>query len=442
MGARIPPPSMPRVKSCGFLLFRDGPPKSFLLMRLTGRYDLPKGHLEEPETELQCALRELREETGILPESVELDPDFRYTETYFPRYRRFGGRRVEKTLVIFLGRLIRPVTKLRLTEHESWEWCPWPPYRRLQHRTIDPLLAQVAAHWARREGSEEDEEEGEYVPPQWKLARGERLTNRPSMPLSLQALLDAFEQIAPPRLAEPWDNVGLLAGDPAAPLRRLLLTIDYTAAVAREARALGCQAVVSYHPPLFQPTKRVVAGDGIFEAIRDGIALYSPHTALDVAPGGTNDVLCDLLGAGERRPLRLSPGSPQEGEKLGIGRVADLPPTPRAELIERARRGLGLRSLLVGGPTEGEVSRVAVCAGAGSELLGAALAERAQLFLTGELRHHDVLRAARAGVTVLCALHSNSERVALAPLAERLASLLPGVEVLRSEADEDPLRVV
>ncbi|MCS6899506.1 MAG: Nif3-like dinuclear metal center hexameric protein [Myxococcales bacterium] len=261
------------------------------------------------------------------------------------------------------------------------------------------------------------------------------------MPL-LQALLDAFEEIAPPRLAEPWDNVGLLAGDPSAPLRRLLLTIDYTPVVAQEARSLGCQAVVSYHPPLFQPVKRVVAGGGIFEAIRDGIALYSPHTALDVAPGGTNDVLCDLLGAGERKPLRVSHGSPQEGAVWGIGRVADLPPTLRTELVERTRQGLGLSSLLVGGPTEGEVSRIAVCAGAGGDLLEAALASGAQLFLTGELRHHDVLRATRSGVTVICTLHSHSERVALTSLARRLALLLPDVEVFRSKTDGDPLRIV
>ncbi|MCS6899505.1 MAG: NUDIX domain-containing protein, partial [Myxococcales bacterium] len=174
MDARVPPSSMPRVKSCGLLLFRDGPPKSFLLMKLPGRYDLPKGHLEGLETELECALRELQEETGISPESVELDPNFRYTETYFPRYRRFGGRRVEKTLVIFLGRLTKPVTRLRLTEHDSWEWFPWPPYRRLQHRTIDPLLAQVASHWARQDGTQDVEDDGEEARPRQVLACSKR----------------------------------------------------------------------------------------------------------------------------------------------------------------------------------------------------------------------------------------------------------------------------
>ena len=140
---------MPRVKSCGLLLFRDGPPKSFLLMCLPGRYDLPKGHLEGRETELQCAMRELNEETGIEASNVELDPSFRYTETYFPRYRRFGGRRVEKTLVIFLGRLYRDVP-IKLTEHDSCQWLEWPPPPSVQRLTVDPLLYQVAVHWARQ----------------------------------------------------------------------------------------------------------------------------------------------------------------------------------------------------------------------------------------------------------------------------------------------------
>ena len=260
------------------------------------------------------------------------------------------------------------------------------------------------------------------------------------MSLAIRHLVDAFEQIAPPRLAEPWDNVGLLVGDPGAPLARILLAIDYTPQVAQEAREARCDAVVAYHPPLFQAKKRILPGDGIFEAIRDRIALYSPHTALDVAHGGTNDVLCDLLGATGRRPLRLS--SPQGMENLGIGRVADLPPTPRSVLIERARSGLSLERLLVGGPTDGDATRVAVCAGAGGELLDAALSSGAQLFLTGELRHHDVLRAARAGLTVICALHSNSERVTLRHLQRRLQDALPGAEILLAQTDQDPLRIL
>jgi dinuclear metal center YbgI/SA1388 family protein len=254
------------------------------------------------------------------------------------------------------------------------------------------------------------------------------------MSATVADLAAAFEQIAHPRLAESWDNVGLLAGDPAAPLTRVLVTIDYTPAVAAEARAARCDAVVAYHPPIFQAKKRILPGDGVFEAIRDGIALYSPHTALDVAPGGTNDVLCDLVGARDRAPLRLNPAL----DGLGIGRLATVDPIDRGALVARVKEGLSVDGLLVAGPLAGDVTRVAVCAGAGGELLGDALRARAQVFLTGELRHHDALRAAAAGVTVICALHSNSERVTLRHLVARLAGALPTVAFVLSTADRDP----
>jgi dinuclear metal center YbgI/SA1388 family protein len=254
------------------------------------------------------------------------------------------------------------------------------------------------------------------------------------MTATVADLVAAFEQIAHPRLAESWDNVGLLAGDPAAPLTRVLVTIDYTPAVAAEARAARCDGVVAYHPPIFQAKKRILPGDGVFEAIRDGIALYSPHTALDVAPGGTNDVLCDLVGATSRAPLRLNPAL----EGLGIGRIATVDPTARGALFARIKAGLSVDGLLVSGPLEGEVTRIAVCAGAGGELLSDALRARAEVFLTGEIRHHDALRAAAAGVTVICALHSNSERVTLRHLAGRLTALVPAVTFVLSQADRDP----
>src|SRR5690242_14581356 len=98
----------------------------------------------------------------------------------------------------------------------------------------------------------------------------------------LADLVAALERIAPTRYAESWDNVGLLVGDPAQDVTRVMLTIDFTPDVADEARAAKCDAIISYHPPIFEPLKRVT-GDGsaslIFDAIRRGVAIYSPHTA-------------------------------------------------------------------------------------------------------------------------------------------------------------------
>lgn len=121
-----------------------------------------------------------------------------------------------------------------------------------------------------------------------------------------------------------------------------------------------------------------------------------------------------------------------------MGRVGRIDGASVASLVARVKEALGIRHVLVAGPIDRQVSRVAVCAGSGGDLLADAIASGAQLFLTGELRHHDALRASAAGLTVVCVLHSTSERVALGALERRLAEQLPGVSVERSGVDRDP----
>lgn len=118
----------------------------------------------------------------------------------------------------------------------------------------------------------------------------------------------AMENLAPTALAQEWDNVGLLAGDLQAAVRRVLLTIDMTEAVVDEAIRKKVEFVISYHPPIFKPiTSLRTPGSGmdalVFRCIRGGAAIYSPHTALDAAEGGTNDVLAELCGITETEPL-------------------------------------------------------------------------------------------------------------------------------------------
>ena len=127
--------------------------------------------------------------------------------------------------------------------------------------------------------------------------------------------------------------------------------------------------------------------------------------------------------------------------RLGLGRVGPVSPIERAALLAKVRSALAIDHLLVAGSMEGEVTRVAVGAGACGDLLNEVIASGAGLYVTGEMRHHDALRAAAAGVTVACALHSNSERRTLAVLAGRLRAALPGLNVLLSSADRDPFRV-
>ena len=145
---------MRQLKSCGVILFRREPERAFLLMKHPERWDLPKGHVDEGESELECALREMEEETGIPREAVRIDDTFRFAEVYYPVYKRYPGEKIEKTLVVFLGWLDsdRPIS---LTEHAGHEWILWNPPHRIQKNTVDPLLAEVERHFSEGKGNQE-----------------------------------------------------------------------------------------------------------------------------------------------------------------------------------------------------------------------------------------------------------------------------------------------
>jgi 8-oxo-dGTP pyrophosphatase MutT (NUDIX family) len=136
---------MRQLKACGVLIVRGEPIQDFLLMVHPTRLDLPKGHIEKSESEIECALRELEEETGISAADIDLDPHFRFATTYPVWPQKYGGEECEKTTVIFVGRLARDVD-IQVTEHHGFQWRPWAPPHDIQPQTINPLLAQLAEH--------------------------------------------------------------------------------------------------------------------------------------------------------------------------------------------------------------------------------------------------------------------------------------------------------
>lgn len=270
----------------------------------------------------------------------------------------------------------------------------------------------------------------------------------------LSELLVELETIAPLALAEEWDNVGLLIS-PTQPreVTRALFTIDATAGTLAEARRLDAQLIVAYHPPIFSGLKRLVPSERssrwVLEAIEQRVAVYSPHTALDAAPGGVNDW---LAGAFEWTSLRaLQPkgdvlGRPHD-HSIGQGRLLELarPERPH-EVLERIKRYLGLDTLRFaaarngsGAEPERPIASIALCPGAGGSVLAGV---KADLYLTGEMRHHDVLAAVDTGTCVVLTEHTNSERGYLPELAARLKERAPALDVRIAISDADPLRTV
>ena len=132
--------------------------------------------------------------------------------------------------------------------------------------------------------------------------------------MKLDQLLTTFRAVAPEHLAEEWDQVGVHLMGNGKVIRKALLCIDLTPAVLDEAIDKKCQLIVAYHPPIFHPLKRLADRDWkekmLAETVRRGIAVYSPHTALDAVREGMNDWLCEGLGAASER---WSIGIPKDG---------------------------------------------------------------------------------------------------------------------------------
>jgi dinuclear metal center YbgI/SA1388 family protein len=279
------------------------------------------------------------------------------------------------------------------------------------------------------------------------------------MAMPLVELLALLARIAPLELAESWDNVGLLV-DPGPgkfgrdrpsetranrDVERVLFTIDLVPRVLDEALDARADVVVAYHPPLFTPLKRLTAGTPqgsvLVRAIRHGLCIYSPHTALDAAPGGVNDWLGTGLGEGRVEPL---PSEDSRGSSPAR-RVTLMPPRTLDAVVQSVKEHLALSTVRLAEAArhrDGEpVATALVCAGAG----GSALAPSAgfDLLLTGEMRHHDVLAQVEAGTSVILCDHTNTERGYLPLFAERVSELSAGrVEVIVSTADREPLRPV
>jgi len=373
-------------------------------------------------------------------------------------------------------------------------------------------------------------------------------------------LVHAVKQLAPKAFAESWDKVGLLVGRTESPLRGpVLLTIDLTERVLDEAQSQNVSAIIAYHPPIWEPLARLTDESArqriILRCVELGIAVYSPHTALDAAPGGVTDWLCEGLSGGNGKIAgdcrALTPhakNDPTQEVKIvtfvpqddvdkvrnalasaGAGRIGayqvcsfateglgtflgdtttnpavgspgrlehvaerrlemvcskaalplametlrsfhpyEEPPIDVYELMPRPDRatGAGRRLVLdqpvtlseladrfrtflkteriamadvapVGGVST--VRTIGVVPGAGSSLLSLAKREGCDVFVTGEMKHHDILESLHQGMCVLLGGHTPTERGYLPRFAERLAALMPGVRFVVSTADIDPL---
>ena len=257
--------------------------------------------------------------------------------------------------------------------------------------------------------------------------------------LTIETISAFLEEFAPPRLAESWDNVGLLVGDRRLEARRVMTCLTITPTTVAEAISRRADLIVAHHPLPFNAVKRLTADTTVGRLLLDLIsartAVYSPHTAFDSAAGGINQQLASGLGL--RGILALVPH--EQGQ--GAGRYGWLEtPLTLGQAAQRLKQFLAVERLQMVGDSDQVVRTAAVACGAAGEFLDAAHAAGCDAMVVGEARFHTCLEAESLGIGLLLPGHFASERFAVESLAALLAGQFPDVEIWASRQERDPIR--
>ena len=251
--------------------------------------------------------------------------------------------------------------------------------------------------------------------------------------LSAADIIAYLDEMFPRSLAETWDNVGLQIGSASSPCRTVMTCLTVTEAAAAYAAEQRVDLIISHHPLIFSPLKRVTpeeaVGRVIYTLIAHRINLFVAHTNVDRAEGGLNDWLAESLGL-----LDIGMLDP-EAEAAGYGRIGRLPSrmTLRS-LAEYTAEALNIQGVTMVGREDKLVQAVAVCSGSGSHLWPAALHQGADVLITGDVKYHTAVDVLATPLAVIDAGHFGTE----AMFPSRMA------ELLEKEAKKKqwPLRII
>lgn len=223
-----------------------------------------------------------------------------------------------------------------------------------------------------------------------------------------------LNNIAPFETQEDWDNSGMLVGDMNAEVKKAAVVLDITHEEIKKAKAIGADLIISHHPVIFNPIKSVTKGSVPYELVASSINALCCHTPLDIADGGTNDSLAELLGINVTRAddpiLRLGTVEPTTAQELA-GKIANTLNTK----VRYADAGKTIK-------------KIAICTGAGCSLIEAA--GEIDAFITGDASHHNFLDCVQAGITLIAAGHYETEIIVVPVLVKKLQAQFPDIEII------------
>jgi dinuclear metal center YbgI/SA1388 family protein len=278
---------------------------------------------------------------------------------------------------------------------------------------------------------------------------------------TLSDIIQILDNLAPPSLAEEWDNCGLQLGDPSWPVTKIWVALDPTLQVVEAACDQKVDLLITHHPLIFKPLKAIEfhtpLGAVLNLATRQNLAIFAAHTNLDSAAGGLNDILARRLGLKDLKPLVAGkeikgyqhgndPMISQENGP-GIGRVGHLGTAMDLKSFARMiKKEMGLKRIKFAGNPRLKITKAAVCTGSGSSLLTNFFASGAQVYISGDMRYHDARDVEAANLGVIDIGHFSSECFIAEELATRLDTIFveSGIEVAVEACDieKEPFEVL
>jgi dinuclear metal center YbgI/SA1388 family protein len=256
--------------------------------------------------------------------------------------------------------------------------------------------------------------------------------------VKIRKVIDALERFAPLPLQESYDNAGLQVGLTETEISGALLCLDVTEAVVDEAISRGCNLIVAHHPLIFRKLAHISDGSyverAVIKAIKNDVVIVAMHTNLDNALDGVNFKMAEKMGLTDLQPLQ----EPEvDGKWSGV--VGTLPaPMSAEDFVKMLKERFGVASVRANELLRRPVSRVALCGGAGSFMLGDALRAGADAFVTGEMGYHEFFGHEQQ--LQICVIgHYESEQFTTEIFRDIISRECPGVKTCIAETITNPI---
>lgn len=256
--------------------------------------------------------------------------------------------------------------------------------------------------------------------------------------MKIRKVIDALERFAPLPLQESYDNAGLQVGLTETEISGALLCLDVTEAVVDEAISRGCNLIVAHHPLIFRKLAHISDGSyverAVIKAIKNDVVIVAMHTNLDNALDGVNFKMAEKMGLADLQPLQ----EPEvDGKWSGV--VGTLPaPMSAEDFVRMLKERFGVASVRANELLRRPVSRVALCGGAGSFMLGDALRAGADAFVTGEMGYHEFFGHEQQ--LQICVIgHYESEQFTTEIFRDIISRECPGVKTCIAETITNPI---